>query len=94
MGGKRRTRRRPEEDTKRTITDVTGLRLGQINKMIDSTFHPFFRKGPAPIILDGILHALAEADALKSLEKFLIYDGSPLLRECLKIYRAYKRAQG
>ena len=54
--------------------------MGELNRLIDSLMHPHFRKHPALIILDGLLHAVVEKDADVSLRKFIMYNTFILLR--------------
>ncbi len=65
--------------------------LGQVNRSIDEVFHPYFRRGPLPVIIDSLLHGLVERDPPKSLEKFFLFNFSPLLRESLKLARKMRR---
>jgi len=65
--------------------------LGQVNRNIDEVMHRFFRLGPVPIIIDSVAHAIVERDPPKSLEKFFLYNFSPLLRESLKLARKMRR---
>src|SRR5438552_11768723 len=69
------------------------LTTGQANRQIDLFWHPWFHKGPLPILVDSVLHAMAERnqDPAKSLEKFFRYNFSPLLREALKLYRQSRK---
>ena len=67
--------------------------LGEINRSIDELFHPFFHKGPLPIIADSLAHSLVEQDPPKSLEKFLEFNFGPLVRETLKISKRAKRGK-
>jgi hypothetical protein len=79
----RRSNRRPL--SKSSVT------LGEVNRNIDEAFHPFFRKGPLPVVADSIAHALVERDFPKSLEKFFEFNFGPLLRETLKVARRMNR---
>ncbi len=82
---KKGTRRKHRRASDGSIT------LGQVNRSIDEVMHPFFRLGPLPVIIDSLLHGLAERDPPKSLEKFFLYNFSPLLRESLKLARKMRR---
>ncbi len=59
--------------------------------MIDEVFHPYFRKGPLPIMADTFAHGLVERNPRKSIEKFAEYNLGPLIREVLKIFRTQER---
>jgi hypothetical protein len=76
----------------------TRIRIGPVNRDIDNLtllVDRYLLKGLPPIILDTGLHfvveRLAEKDPVESVEKFLRFNGGPLLRECLKLCRARKR---
>jgi hypothetical protein len=69
------------------------LTIGEINRSIDELFHPFFRKGPLPILADSLAHSLVEQDPARSLEKFLEFNFGPLVRETLKLSKHNKRAK-
>jgi hypothetical protein len=68
--------------------DVTVMRKvrrtvkGELNRLIDSLVHPYFRECPALIVVDGLLHAMVEQDPNVSLRKFVRY-GVPELLRCL-----------
>ena len=49
--------------------------------------HPWVRQYPFLRLLDGLLHALNEADPRGSLEKFLRYHGPALLEELARWLR-------
>jgi len=44
--------------------------LGDLNRLIDSMFHPLAKGNPGKLILDGICHGLLEWDLPLSAEKF------------------------
>ena len=67
--------------------------LGEVNRSIDEILHPFFHRGPLPIIADTVAHSLVEQDPRKSLEKFLEFNFGPLVRETLKLFKQRKRGQ-
>lgn len=54
---------------------------GELNTIIDSLIHPWMKKYPWLVGVDGLLHALVEGNPSKSLEKFLKYNGPKLVRE-------------
>jgi len=76
---------------KRNRTFDGSVTLGRVNQNIDEVLHPFFRSGPVAVVVDSLLHAVVERDPPKSLEKFFLYNFSPLLRECLKLARKMRR---
>jgi len=76
---------------KHNRTSEGSVTLGQVNRSIDELFHPFFRSGPVAVVVDSLLHAVVERDPPKSLEKFFLYNFSPLLRESLKLARKMRR---
>ena len=78
----RRKRNRPVDGS---------VTLGSVNRNIDEVLHPLFRTGPLAVIVDSVLHAVVERDPPKSLEKFFLYNFSPLLRESLKLARKMRR---
>jgi len=53
---------------------------GRVNRLIDDLVHPYFKKYPALILLDGLLHAIVEQNPDVSLRKFVRYNASKLLR--------------
>ncbi len=65
--------------------------LGEVNRAIDELFHPYFRKGPVPILADTFAHAIVEQDPQKSVEKFVEFNLGPLFREIVKMTRAARR---
>ena len=67
------------------------ITLGEVNRKIDDFFHPFFRKGPLPVVADSLAHALVEMDPLKSAEKFFQHNFGPLFRETVKVVRKKAR---
>ena len=82
--------RRARRSSRRPLSK-TPVTLGEVNSNIDEVFHPFFRKGPLPVVADSLAHAIVERDALKSLEKFFEFNFGPLLRETLKVARRMNR---
>jgi hypothetical protein len=54
---------------------------GDLNRLIDSIFHPLYRKNEAIRLVDGLLHALVEQDPPVSAKKFLIYNVSELVKK-------------
>ena len=76
---------------KKRRTRYNSPTLGEVNRAIDEIFHPHFRKGPLPILADTVAHGLVEQNPRKSVEKFAEYNLGPLIREILKLVRAYER---
>ena len=50
------------------------MRKIYLNRLVDAILHPYFKKHPELIILDGILHALIEQNPKQSLKKFIKYN--------------------
>lgn len=57
---------------------------GELNRLIDSLMHPYFREYPALIVVDGLLHAMVEQDPDVSLRKFVRYGVPELLRSLVR----------
>jgi len=57
---------------------------GELNRLIDSLMHPYFREYPALIVVDGLLHAMVEQDPDVSLRKFVRYGVPKLLRSLVR----------
>lgn len=81
---------------KRRLTLYT---VGELNKIIDSCFHPFFDEKKSFVILDGVVHALLEKDVPKSMGKFVVYNLPQLLKRSgrkrvVRRARARKRSRG
>ena len=53
---------------------------GDLNKLIDDLIHPYTKKYPALILVDGLLHAIVEQDPSTSMKKFLRYGVPKLLK--------------
>ena len=62
------------------MREVRRTGKGKFNKLIDEILHPYFKQYPAPIIVDGLLHAMVEQDPDKSLNEFIRYNVPKLLR--------------
>jgi hypothetical protein len=56
----------------------------ELNRIIDSILHPWFREYPWLRLVDGIMHALVEQNPSESLEKFLRYHGAELVEEVVR----------
>jgi hypothetical protein len=84
-------RKRSRQDKNPSAKPALSITLGQVNREIDRQLHHYFHRGPLPVLLDSALHAMVEQDPKTSLEKFLIFNAGPLLRESLKLFRANKR---
>jgi len=52
----------------------------EVNRLIDKMFHPHFKRYPALILLDGVLHAAVEQDPELSFRKFIRYNAPKLLK--------------
>ena len=61
--------------------------VGEVNQIIDSLLHPWFRDYPWLRLVDGLLHALNEQDPPRSLEKFIRYHAPELLEELARWMR-------
>jgi hypothetical protein len=57
---------------------------GELNRIVDTLIHPYFKQYPFLIFVDGAAHALIEQDLRTSILKFVKYNGEPILRELLK----------
>jgi len=65
--------------------------LGDLNRLIDSMFHPLAKENPGMLILDGVCHGLLEWDLPLSAEKFF-KNNVPLLASCLTHDRDVERS--
>jgi hypothetical protein len=54
--------------------------LGEVNKIIDAFVHPFANEESSFLVLDGVIHALAERDIQVSARKFIKYDLPEILK--------------
>jgi len=52
-----------------------------VNRTIDRLLHPHFKQYPFLILVDGLIHGLNEMDPVKSIQRFLRYDGPKLIEE-------------
>jgi len=52
---------------------------GEVNAVIDALVHPWIKRYPWLVFVDGVLHALNEQNPEKSLQKFLKYNVKPLI---------------
>jgi len=57
---------------------------GELNRILDSIVHPFFKKGNGLIFLDGFLHALLEQNAPVSARKFIKYNLPKMVEQMSK----------
>ena len=53
---------------------------GELNKLIDSLCHPFFKSDKGFILFDGLLHGLVEQDPPTSVRKFIKYNLPQLIK--------------
>jgi len=65
----RKTRKKKKPGTRKKSTYTTG----ELNRMIDSVFHPLMKRRKGIVIVDGVFHAIVEKDLGKSLKKFVKY---------------------
>jgi len=65
--------------------------LGDLNRLIDSTFHPIAKEHPSMLIVDGVCHGLIEWDLPLSAEKFF-KNNVPLLAGYLTHDRGVERS--
>jgi len=56
---------------------------GRVNRLIDDLVHPYFKKYPALILVDGLLHAAVEQNPDMSFRKFVRYNAPKLLKYLL-----------
>jgi hypothetical protein len=57
---------------------------GQLNRIVDTLAHPYFKRYPAMILVDGAVHALIERDVRTSILKFVKYNAPLIVKELLK----------
>jgi len=60
------------------------LTKGQLNKIIDTLVHPYFKESPFFVILDGMLHAMVEQDPEESFKKFIRYNLIEFVKSCAR----------
>jgi len=65
--------------------------LGDLNRLIDSMFHPLAKENHGMLIPDGVCHSLLEWDLLLSAEKFF-RNNVPLLAGYLTHERGVERS--
>jgi len=64
-----------EADLLKLLEQARRTWRGKINREIDKRLHPFFKRFPGLILVDGVLHALNEYPALiRSWRKFQRYN--------------------
>jgi len=54
---------------------------GELNKLIDSLCHPFWKTNKSFVLVDGLLHAMVEQNPPESVMKFIKYNLPKLLEE-------------
>jgi len=64
---------------------------GDLNRLIDSTFHPLAKERPGMLIVDGVCHGLVEWDLPLSAEKFF-KNNVPLLTGYLTHDKSMERS--
>ena len=47
---------------------------GELNKLIDSLCHPFFKTNEGFILVDGLLYAMVEQNPPRTVKKFIKYN--------------------
>jgi len=47
---------------------------GDLNKLIDSLCHPFFKTNKSFMLVDGLLHAMVEQNPPRTVKKFIRYN--------------------
>lgn len=57
---------------------------GQLNKMIDSLFHPIAHRDPYYWLADTILHALVEQDPSVTVGKFMRYTAPKIIQQAVR----------
>ena len=57
---------------------------GELNRIVDSLFHPLYRNHSLVRVVDGLVHGMVERDAEVSLKKFVKYNLPEIVREILK----------
>jgi hypothetical protein len=66
---------------------------GQINVIIDSLIHPFFKKNQSFRLVDGFLHGVVEQDLELSFRKFVKFNALSILAK-IEIRSFKKRKKG
>ena len=54
---------------------------GELNKLIDSLCHPFFKTNVGFILVDGLLHAMVEQNPPITVKKFIRYNLPKLMEQ-------------
>lgn len=57
---------------------------GQLNRIIDGIFHPYYTENEFFRIIDGLAHGLVEQNPKMSLKKFIRYNFPELIEKLLK----------
>jgi hypothetical protein len=68
----------------KTMTKRKKPSKGELNKVVDTLVHPYFKQYPALIVVDGIVHGLIEQDLRTSIPKFVRYNAALILKELMK----------
>lgn len=64
---------------------------GELNKLIDSLCHPFFKSDKGFILFDGLLHGLVEQDPPTSVRKFIKYNLPQLIKRAREERQDYSK---
>jgi len=74
------------------------MKVGEVNKIIDSVLHPLARKYPYLWLLDSLLHAMVETssgeDPRKIVIKFLRYNFPKIANTLVKELEKYEEEDG
>lgn len=57
------------------------LSKGELNRLIDSLCHPFYKENEAFRIVDGLLHGIIEQDPPTSVRKFIQYNLPEIIKK-------------
>jgi hypothetical protein len=60
---------------------------GELNRLVDSFIHPFYREHEGLRLLDGLLHGLIEQNPPASLKKFIHYNLPEIVKKISKKWR-------
>jgi hypothetical protein len=73
----KKTGRKKKKSTSSTYT------TGNLNRIVDNLFHPFFKTNIACILIDGILHGVVERNPKKTIKKFARYNLPKIIKYIL-----------
>jgi hypothetical protein len=57
---------------------------GELNRVIDSVFHPLFDRSSTFMVIDTVLHGLVEQNPTVTVRKFTRYNLPKIIEEILK----------